>query len=89
MKLIKIAAGQAVPWLERYRSLELQCARRMFMTDFLQLLIDDGEALQAVFVEGGWVEVDSTDDLELYRRLWAAGDLGRFWEPTVPTEGQR
>jgi choline kinase len=35
-----------------------------FMTDLLQLMIDEGNALSAVKVNGGWVEVDTVSDLE-------------------------
>lgn len=37
---------------------------RAYMTDLLQLLIDEGQALSAVTVHGGWVEVDTVGDLE-------------------------
>jgi L-glutamine-phosphate cytidylyltransferase len=38
-------------------------AEKAYMTDMLQSLIDSGERLQAVPVRGGWVEVDTVDDL--------------------------
>ena len=28
---------------------------------------------------GGWLEVDSTDDLEFYEKLREDGTLNRFW----------
>ena len=34
------------------------------MTDLLQLMIDEGNALSAVKVNGGWVEVDTVSDLQ-------------------------
>ncbi|MGD2170994.1 MAG: phosphocholine cytidylyltransferase family protein [Gammaproteobacteria bacterium] len=34
-----------------------------YMTDLLQAMIDAGHRLQAVPVHGGWVEVDTVDDL--------------------------
>ena len=33
-----------------------------YMTDFLQALIDDGESVYPVLVEGGWLEFDSPED---------------------------
>lgn len=36
---------------------------KAYMTDMLQSLIDDGEDLHAVQVLGGWVEVDTVEDL--------------------------
>jgi choline kinase len=47
----------------------------MYMTSFLQWLIDHGVPVRAVPVNGGWVEVDSVSDLELYNRLHAEGRL--------------
>lgn len=39
-------------------------AESAYMTDLLQLLIDNGHALKAVGIHGGWVEVDTVSDLE-------------------------
>jgi len=47
------------------------------MTAFIQRLVDEGWDVQAVPVRGGWVEVDTTADLELYRE-WV--DSGRMRE---------
>jgi len=38
-------------------------AEKAYMTDVLQSLIDDGQRLQSVPIHGGWVEVDTVDDL--------------------------
>lgn len=51
---------------------------RMYMTSFLQWLIDHGQPVHAVPVDGGWFEVDSVSDLELYEDLHARGRLGEF-----------
>jgi L-glutamine-phosphate cytidylyltransferase len=50
----------------------------MFMTSFLQHLIDRGTPVAAVSVDGGWLEVDTLGDLDTYERLAAAGELDRF-----------
>jgi len=47
-------------------------------TAFLQRLIDDGWHLQAVPVDGGWVEVDTLEDLNRYRQLNADDALSQF-----------
>jgi L-glutamine-phosphate cytidylyltransferase len=47
----------------------------MYMTSFLQWLIDHGRPVRAVPVDGGWLEVDSTTDLEFYERLHVEGRL--------------
>lgn len=38
---------------------------KAYMTDILQALINSGQRLDAVPVDGGWVEVDSVDDFNL------------------------
>ncbi|MEV8440903.1 phosphocholine cytidylyltransferase family protein [Actinosynnema sp. NPDC051121] len=48
------------------------------MTEFLQLLVDDGVTIRTTEVEGGWVEFDTAVDYSLYEHLLAAGALDRF-----------
>lgn len=50
----------------------------MFMTSFLQALIDTGHPLRAVPVAGGWIEVDTTTDLDRYAAMAADGSLDDF-----------
>lgn len=38
--------------------------KKAYMTDLLQLMIDRGERLVSVKVNGGWVEIDTVDDLQ-------------------------
>lgn len=42
----------------------------LYMTAFLQYLIDEGHAVRAAFIENGWLEVDTCDDLALYEGLY-------------------
>jgi choline kinase len=48
----------------------------MYITDLLQGMADRGVDLHPVRVRGGWVEVDSPQDLLLAEKLIAAGRLG-------------
>ncbi len=50
----------------------------MYMTSFLQWLIDHQRPVRAVPVDSGWLEVDSTSDLQLYEQMLAEGQLGQF-----------
>ncbi|MBK1652716.1 NTP transferase domain-containing protein [Halorhodospira halochloris] len=43
----------------------------MYMTSFLQHLIDSGWEARAAFVENGWAEVDSEADLAAAKDFWA------------------
>jgi NDP-sugar pyrophosphorylase family protein len=38
----------------------------MYMTSFIQNLIDTGWQVQAAPIKGGWLEVDSIEDLQVY-----------------------
>ena len=40
----------------------------MFMTTFLQLLINAGYLVRAVKINGGWIEIDTIADLDTYNR---------------------
>lgn len=42
---------------------------QMYMTSFLQALIDSGQRLSPVFVQRGWVEIDTTEDLDLCHQM--------------------
>ena len=37
----------------------------MYMTSFLQHLIDSGWDVRAAFIENGWLEIDAPEDLEM------------------------
>jgi len=50
-----------------------QCApslAKAYMTDMLQELVDIGLPVQSVDIEGGWMEIDTPQDLERARRLF-------------------
>ncbi len=40
----------------------------MYLTTFLQLLADNLVDIKPVFINGGWIEIDSLEDLEKYKR---------------------
>lgn len=41
---------------------------KMYMTDLLQGLIDEGNDLKAVHIQRGWFEIDNIDDLQVAER---------------------
>lgn len=87
MGLIKFSAAFAPTavafWegLDRDATYDGKDLPNMYMTSFLQALVDAGHPLQAVPVRGGWLEVDSREDLEGYRRMLTEGRLATFWSP--------
>ena len=50
------------------------------MTDFLQGLIDDDSKLKAVIIEGGWLELDSMDDYNLYTKPNSEKLISKFFD---------
>lgn len=79
--LVLVRAEQARAWCERYDALapdgdyEGRDRDHMFMTAYLQLLIDDAVRIDAVRVDGGWLEVDTLEDLAAYESLHDRGEL--------------
>lgn len=85
--LIKIPHERIAQLIQFYDELERGASyngrnfEQMYMTDFLQLLIDAGWNVQAAHVENGWLEVDTVEDLQLYERLQAEDKLRALWSP--------
>lgn len=78
--LLKVRNDHVGKFVDTYRELEERADGYVSidMTAFLQRLVESGWFLQAVPVDGGWLEVDTVDDLELYRSLEADDRLSRF-----------
>jgi choline kinase len=79
MGLIRIRADHvrkfvdAWEQLDRSRLYDGKDVDNMFMTSFLQHLIDRGWDVRAAFARNGWLEVDSPEDLSM--------DSTPFWNP--------
>lgn len=54
--------------------------QNMYMTSFLQRLIDDGWKARAVLVNNGWLEIDLVEDLEQYEAMARDGRLDSFYQ---------
>ena len=72
--LIKIAGDSISSFVEFYRRLDRGALydgkdfENMFMTSFIQALIDNG-----------WLEIDSCEDLYLYESLYERGELDAYY----------
>tara|TARA_Y100000992_G_scaffold292001_1_gene248996 strand:- start:1342 stop:2127 length:786 start_codon:yes stop_codon:yes gene_type:complete len=83
--LIKIPSQKIADFISFYDQLDraLQYDGRpfeqMYMTSFLQLLIDAGWMVMPAHVSHGWLEVDTVEDLQLYERLSAEEKLNTLW----------
>lgn len=65
--------------IDRTRSFGGKSFENMFMTSFLQELIDNGWLVKAIPVHGGWLEIDTISDIERYNELLKNNELGRFY----------
>lgn len=52
----------------------------LYMTSFLQHLIDRGWPVQACLVDNGWLEVDTTEELSKFESLERKGQLEAFYK---------
>lgn len=84
MGLIRLRADSAARLGEVHAALDPEARYdgkdldNMYMTSFLQHWIDTVSPVRAVPVAGGWLEVDTCEDLELYSGLAARAELDRF-----------
>lgn len=84
--LFRVAAATASKIVEFYDHLDLagpydgRDRANMFMTSFIQALIDTGFDVGAAFIDGGWLEIDQIADLENYERLAADGALSGYYD---------
>lgn len=84
MGLLKVRADRVAELRRVYHSMDQQAQYdgkdfdNMYMTSFLQFLIDQGWEARAAFTDNGWLEVDTVADLDHYHRLHAEGRLEQF-----------
>lgn len=78
--LLKVRNDYIKPLIEKYEEIATQTDGYVSIdsTAFLQRLIDDGWNLEAVPVDGGWLEIDTLDDFNCYRDLYDQDDLTQF-----------
>lgn len=50
-----------------------------YMTDLLNYLVKNGTKIKAVKIFGGWLELDSMNDYELYHNLEMKGEIRKFF----------
>ena len=70
--LIKISKSSISKVVDFYESLDKSKIYdgkdydNMYMTTLIQMIIDNLMDVQPVFINGGWLEIDSVEDLEVY-----------------------
>lgn len=63
LKLAKAAEERTAQGLELWRT--SRTYQKMYMTDLLQGMIEEGYELKAVHISRGWFEIDNCDDLKV------------------------
>ncbi len=87
--LLKISSRKINDFIQFYDSLETtksyggRLFNQMYLTTFLQLLIDNKWHVKAASVKHGWLEVDTVEDLKLYEQLAKDQDLNVLWNRHV------
>ncbi len=81
--LIKIRSDFIDEFRETYYSLsqpdrEGEKRSSVDMTRFIQYFVDSGRNVQSIPVNNGWLEIDTTDDLEMYRNWVESGEIEKF-----------
>jgi len=84
MGLIKIRGDKISKLIDIYQKMDRhinydgQNFNNMYMTSFIQHLINIGWKVKAKLVQNGWLEVDTVDDLKCYERMFKEGTLENF-----------
>jgi choline kinase len=73
--LMRISAAFLPSFCAVYDTLPLADSDPMYMTKFLQILINAGWQVNPAVVQSGWLEVDTVSDLDIYERLEVEGRL--------------
>ncbi|EGR0436573.1 phosphocholine cytidylyltransferase family protein [Vibrio parahaemolyticus] len=82
--LIKVKAGKIKDFISFYEDLDREVLydnknfENMYMTSFIQLLINSGWKVKASLVCNGWLEIDSVEDLIIYEKLAETDELNKF-----------
>ncbi len=86
--LIKLSAKGCVHFKNTHRYLQKfesekevirnRNVNQIYMTDFLQILINIGVRIKGVRIKGGWIEVDTNKDYELFLKMYKESILNRF-----------
>ena len=84
MGLIKVRGDRVQAFLDVFDSLDRSAIydgkdfNNMYMTSFIQHLINTGWPVKACLVDNGWLEVDTADELEAYSAMAEKGELASY-----------
>lgn len=64
--------------LDLGQSYEGQPFNNLYLTGYLQMLADAGWTLCPAWIESGWLEIDTVEDLQIYHQILLGGTLDRL-----------
>lgn len=68
--------------LDTCQSYEGQPFNNLYLTGYLQMLADAGWKLHPAWIENGWLEIDTVEDLQIYHQMFQNGTLGQLIDLT-------
>lgn len=71
--LIKVKSNAFTSVVSAYEKLGITKTKNMYMTDFIQYLINTNLDVRVSTHDRGWLEVDTTEDLDSYQNLIRSG----------------
>ena len=83
--LTKVRKNYVHNFIEHWKKLDSSFSDRasidnMYMTSFLQCIIDSGTPIEAAFIENGWLEFDTIQDLVVYEKRYKKNKLNEFMD---------
>ena len=80
--LFKISKSFAAKFIRLYEDLDTSknSTKNIYMTDFLQYIIDSGYPVYGNAVRNGWLEFDSVDDLDAYNQMLKNKTLSEYYD---------
>ncbi len=76
--LIKIKKNIFKKIFKKYEEINIKDKSKYYLTDFLQKLIDQKMNIKMIPINSGWLEIDSTSDLNLIKSLVKNGKITDF-----------
>lgn len=84
MGLIKVRGDKVQAFMDVFDELDRDATYdgkdfdNMYMTSFIQRLIDTGWPVKACLVDNGWLEVDTAEELDAYAAMAKSGELDGY-----------
>ncbi len=79
--LIKIRSDYIDRFAQRYRDLaetDEDEYTSVEMTHYIQSMVDDDWEVRGVPIDGGWLEVDTVEELKMYREMYHSSKISEF-----------